>query len=213
MAYTVTFPVTGRCPPIEDVGAWVTERGEPFDQEGPHTLQLRALPVRIVVNPDADQFQAHVDITASAPLARLVDLLFALSNRAGTDVRLAGVGPVGRPALWLRLADEQDRRRIAKAVALADEQGRKDEVVRGLWSVIQAAAPGRDIRWDAGRERIVELKEVGGADGISMEEAAWHVEDPGPGDVVALRVDGHPHVVAWRWLSQAHPRLTEFDNR
>jgi len=156
-----------------------------------------------------DPLQAHVDVTTTTPLVRLVDLLFDLSNRAATDVRLAGVGKVDRGALWLRLADEQDRRRIAKALVQASEQGKRDEVVRGLWGVLAAACPGRDVRWDAGREHIVELKEVGGPSGMAAEEAAFLLEDPETGDVAAIELHEDLHLVAWRWLSEAHPGLAD----
>lgn len=206
MAYTVTFPSAGPCPDPDDVADWLTEQGEPFDREGPHTLQLRALPVRMVVVPEEQGFQAHIEVTRRVPLHRMVDLLFNLSVRAGADVRLAGAGEQSRASLWLRLADEQDRRRLARAIALADEQGKKEEVVRGLWAVLGAAAPRKDVRWDASRERVVELKEVGA--GITVEEAAWHLEDPQPGDVVGVRVTRPLHLVGYRWLSEAHPGLT-----
>jgi hypothetical protein len=209
LAYTVTFPSAGPCPDPTEVEAWLTELGEPFEEEGPHTLQLRALPVRLVVIPEDKGFQAHIDVTTGAPLVRLVDLLFALSMRAGTDVRLAGFGALTRPSLWLHLAEEQDRHRLARAIELAEEQGKKETVVRGMWAVLAAASPGRDVRWDAARKRIVELKEVGVPDGVTVEEASWHVEDPTAGDVIAIPVEGSLHLIAWRWLSAAHPALTE----
>jgi len=209
LAYTVTFPTTERCPEPEEVAGWLTELGEPIEPEGPHTLQLRALPVRLVIIPEDRSFKAHIDITTTAPLVRLVDLLFELSMRAGTEVRLAGFGALTRPSLWLRLAEEQDRHRLARAMRLAEEQGKKEEVVRGMWAVLAAASPGRDVRWDAARKRIVELKEVGGPDGVPLEEASWHVEDPASGDVIAIPVEGPLHLIAWRWLSAAHPGLTD----
>jgi len=209
LAFTVTFPAAPRCPGADEVAAWLTQQGEPFEQEGPHTLQLRPLPVRIVIVSEERGFQAHIDVTTSVPLVRLVELIFELSNRAGTDVRLAGTGQVTRAALWLRLADEQDRRRVARALELAREQTRGEEVVRGLWAVLAAACPDRDVRWDATRQRVVELEEVGASGGISLEEAAFHVEDPQPGDVVAVQIDEHLHLVAWRWVSEAHPNLVD----
>ncbi len=209
LAFTVTFPAAPRCPAPDELAAWLTQLGEPYDVEGPHTLQLKALPLRMVVMPDGPGFQAHLDVTTAVPLVRLVDLLFELSNRAATDVRLAGVGQVTRAALWLRLADEQDRLRIARALHEADEQGKKEEIVRALWGVISASCPNRDVRWDAGRGRIVELLEVGAPDGVSIEDAAFHLEEPKPGDVVALPVKEHLHLVGWRWLSEAHPGLSD----
>lgn len=208
MAYTFTFPSTARQPSPEEVAGWLTERGEAFEAEGPYSLALRGLPVRLVVVPD-EPMQAHVDVTPTTPLVRLVDLLFELSNRAATDVRLAGVGKIDRAALWLRMADDQDRARIARALARADEMGKRDDVVRGLWAVLAAANPGRDVRWDAGREHIVELREVGGPTGLPAEEAAFLLEDPETGDVACLECHENLHIVAWRWLSEAHPGLTD----
>ena len=210
MAWTVTFPTAGPCPEPDEVQGWLTEQGEPFERDGPNSIQLRALPLRLVVVPKEHGFQAHIDVTLTAPLVRLVDLIFSLSVLAGADVRLAGSGEATRSSLWLRLADEQDRLRVARAVELAQEQGKKDEVVRGLWSVLDAVAPGRDVRWDAARARVVELKEVDQPGGISLEDAAFLVEDPKPGDVVTIPLEGHPHVVAWRWLSEAFPGLVDW---
>jgi hypothetical protein len=210
MAWTVTFPTAGRSPEPEEVEGWVTQLGEPFERDGPNSLLLRALPVRLVVIPKEHGFQAHIDVTLTAPLVRLVDLIFTLSVRAGADVRLAGTGEATRSSLWLRLADEQDRQRLARAIQLAQEQGKKDEVVRGLWSVLGAIVPDRDVRWDVARSRVVELKEVDQPGGISLEDAAFLVENPSPGDVVTVPVEGHPHVVAWRWLSEAFPGLSDW---
>jgi hypothetical protein len=209
LAFTVTFPAAPRCPASDEIAAWLTTQGEPFEEEGPHTLQLRALPVRIVIVSEERGFQAHIDVTTSVPLVRLVELIFELSNRAGTDVRLAGAGQVTRAGLWLRLADEQDRRRVARALERAREQGKGEEVVRGLWAVLAAACPERDVRWDVSRERVVELKEVGAPGGIPLEEAAFHMEEASAGDVVAVEIGEHLHLVAWRWLSEAHPGLSD----
>lgn len=210
MAYTVTFPTAGPWPEPEEVEGWLTQQGEPFEREGPNSLQLRALPVRLVVIPKERGFQAHIEVTLTAPLVRLVDLIFELSVRGGTDVRLAGTGEATRASLWLRLADEQDRLRLARAIKLAQEQGKKEEVVRGLWTVLDAMVPARDVRWDAARERVVELKEIDQPGGISLEDAAFLVEDPAPGDVVTVEVPGQLHVIAWRWLSEAFPGLTDW---
>jgi len=98
VAFTFTFPATARQPSPEEVAAWFTEQGEAFEAEGPHSLLLRGLPVRVIAVP-GEALQAHVDVTTTTPLVRLVDLLFDLSNRAATDVRLAGVGKVDRLGL------------------------------------------------------------------------------------------------------------------
>lgn len=210
MAYTVTFPSRGPCPPAEEVADWLTEQGEPWEQDTPLQLSLRALPVRVLLpRGEMGALSAHVEVHIGTPVARLVNLLFGLSVRVGGDVRLASVGEVTRPGLWLRLAQEQDRQRLARAIGIAAERGRREEVVRGLWAVLAAVSPDRDVRWDAGRARIVELKEVGAPGGIPVEEAADHAAEATSGDVVALEVEGWYHTVAWRWLSEAHPNLAD----
>lgn len=208
MAYTVTLRTAGPSPSLEEVAEWLTEQGEPFEREGPHTLRLRALPVRVVVPPDGGT-QVHIDVTPSAPLVRMVDQIYRMSMRAGADVCLTGHGALSRAALWLSLADEQDRRRLSAAFAAAEEQGKRDEVVKRLWGVIGELAPGKDVRWDAARGRIVELKEVGVPEGIPLEEAQWHDADVSLGDVVPVPVEEPLHIVAYRWLSEAHPGLIE----
>jgi hypothetical protein len=207
MAFTLTFPTNAPLPAAEDVAAWLTEQGEPFDLEGPTTLALRALPVRLLLG--ADSLQGWLEVTSTAPLVRLVDLLFALSVLAGADVHLAGSGQMTRPRLWLRLADEQDRQRIAEAMARADEHGNREDVGQRLWAVLSAIWPGRDLRWDASRSHIVELVEVAEPGGISVEEASWLVEGAAAGDVVARPIGDYLHIIAWRWLSEAYPGLAE----
>ena len=167
------------------------------------------LPVRLVVSPDDASMQAQIEVTANAPLVRLVDLMFSLSIKAGADVRLAGEGAVTRAELWMRLTDEQDRIRIAEALRRASERGSAEEVLNRLWAVLAMLAPGRDIRWDAAHERIVELREVGEPGGISLEEAAWHQSDASMGDVIPVPVRGYLHMLAWRWFSEAYPGLAE----
>jgi hypothetical protein len=203
LAFTVTFPTNRALPAPAEIAGWLTEQGEPYDAEGP-AFALTALPVRIVVG---DGLQAWVEVTADAALARLVDLLFALSVHAGADVRLAGVGPVSRASLWMRLADEQDRVRIGAALAEAEVHGNATEVGQRLWAIVSAIGPGRDLRWDVAKARIVEIVEVGA--GISEAEAGFLVEGARSGDVVARPVDGYVHILAWRWLSEAYPGLTE----
>jgi hypothetical protein len=191
------------------VAVWLTDQGEPFDTEASHTFALGALPLRLVMSPDQDAMQAWIEVTADAPLVRMVELLFALSVRAGADVRLAGAGEVTRASLWLRLADEQDRVRLAEAFRRAEDRGNREDALQRLWPILAAFSPGRDLRWDAAKERIVEMVEVGGPCGISIAEASWIVETPKPGDVVPQPVEGHFHILAWRWLSDAHPGLAE----
>ncbi|MCB9664571.1 MAG: hypothetical protein H6732_10705 [Alphaproteobacteria bacterium] len=207
MAYTVSFPTTSPLPGPEDLASWCTEQGEAFDHDGPDVLSLRGLPVRLLHTGEA--IRAQVDVTPSTALSRLTRVLFDLSVRLGADVRLVGVGEVNRPALWLRLADEQDRQRIAGALERASSHSAPDEVYQGLWGVLGALGGGRDLRWEATREQIVEMKEVGAPEGISVEEAAWHDDQAEPGDTIALPVSGDLHIVAWRWLQEAWPNLAD----
>lgn len=209
MAFTVTFPTAGLPPHAERVAEWLTERGEPFEQEGPQILSLRALPVRILVG-DKGGLRAHLEVTPNAPLSRVIELLFALSFLAGADVKLVGTGAVTRAGLWMRLADEQDRQRVAHAIERAGEHGNQDNVLNRLWRIIASLRPDKDDRWDMQQKRIVELREIGQPGGISVEEAAWHTDEPESGEVVALPVEGeYLHTLAWRWLSEAYPGLAE----
>lgn len=210
MAFTVTFPATAPPVPVETLCAWLTERGEPFAREGEETLALRALPLRFVSAPGQASLQAQLDVTPTVPLSRLVDVLFEVSMRAGADVNLAGHGPINRPELWMRLADEQDRLRLAAALHRAREHGQRDEIHRRLWALIASLRPGHDDRWDTTRQRIVEWVEVG--DAVSVEEARWHAEDPKPGDAVPVPVQGFLHCLAWRWLSEAWPGIAEAEH-
>ena len=210
MAFSVTFPNLGPCPDIECVTQWLTERSEPFEQESSDSLRLLALPVRLLCS-RLEHMQGQIDVTSDAPLVRLVDLLFYLSVQAGSDVHLTGDAneTTSRAELWLRLADEQDRLRIAKAVDAAQEHGNREELVNRLWAAISAMWPGGDVRWDISLNRIVEIKEVDEPGGITVEEAQWHAQGALPGDVVAVPLSGYLHILAWRWLSEAYPGLTE----
>lgn len=209
MASTITFTSTGACPGREVVADWLTERGEPFELEEPGVIQLRALPVRFRVDSVCSGLVARIDVTSVVPLTRLVDLLFTISVRAGADVSLAGEGDVTRPVLWLRLADEQDRLRIAESLRRAREHGNHEEVTKRLWAVVAALRDGCDDRWDADQERIVQLIDVGEPDGISLEEARALVGAPQPGETVPVPVRGFVHTLAWRWLSEAYPGIAE----
>lgn len=206
MAFTVTFPSTAPPPPVPALAEWLTERGEPFLPDGEDTLSLRALPVRFVASHKDASLKAQLEVVPDLALTRLVDTLFEVSMRAGTDVNLAGHGPVSRSQLWLRLADEQDRMRIARALARAREHGNADEVHKRLWAMIACLREDHDDRWDAAGERIVAMLEVG--ESISVEDARWHTEDPKPGDSIAVPVTGELHILVWRWLSEAYPGLS-----
>ena len=205
MAFTVTFPTQGPLPEPEVLADWLEERGEALITEGSDTLALQAIPLRLVA--DDQGVRAHLDLTPTASVSRIVRVLFELSVRLGADVKLAGAGQLNRPGLWLRLADEQDRLRIADALGRAASMNQGDEARHALWSLLGAIGSGRDLRWDEQRSRVVELKEVGAENGLTVEEAAWHDAEAAEGDTVGVPVHGDVHILAWRWLSEAYPSL------
>jgi len=209
MAFTVTFPTNRPLCTVDELSDWLTDRGEPFaaDDEG---TTLRAFPMRFVAAADQASLQCRIEVTEGMPVQRMVDVVFDVSVRAGADVHLVGDGQLSRAALWMRLADEQDRVRMASALQRAESSSNRDEILRRLWGVLAAARFGHDDRWDAQRERVVELLEVG--EGISLEDAAWHAEEPEPGDVVSVPVKGMLHCLAWRWLSEAYPGIAEAEH-
>ncbi|MFT6234884.1 MAG: hypothetical protein ACJAZO_005408, partial [Myxococcota bacterium] len=134
MAYTVSFPTSGSQTPIDDVATWLTENGEPFTQEGPEALTLRALPVTIVFREDSI-LRAHVEVTASVKLDRMVEVLYNLALLIGADVCLADTGKVTRGELWIQLADVQDCKRVGEALQRADAMGRLANISRAMWGV------------------------------------------------------------------------------
>lgn len=205
MAFTVMFRSQAPSPPRSALEAWLTDQGEPFEAAGGE-LSLRALPIRLVVD---EGVRAHLDPTPTCPLTRLVRVVFDLSVHLGADVRLVGSGPVTRASLWLHLADEQDRQRIAAALEEADRNHPQDDVRAAFWSLLGALGDGRDLRWDASRAAIVEMRDVGGDGGLTVEEASWHNADAAIGDTVPIQVGGAVHILAWRWLSEAWPSLLD----
>lgn len=209
MAFTVTFPTARPLCAVDELAEWLTDRGEPF-QADPQGITLRALPMRFVVGAEQESLQCQIDVTSSMPVTRMIDVIFDVSVRAGADVHLAGAGQLSRAFLWMRMADEQDRVRLAESLLRAESSSNRDEIVRRLWGVLAAARIGHDDRWDATQERVVELVEVG--ESISVEEAAWHADAPAVGDVVAVPVKGMLHCLAWRWLSEAYPGIAEAEH-
>lgn len=208
VGFTITFPTSREAPDSAALMDWLRQRGEPFvEEEG--MVRLRAIEVVLSVDKTVT---AQLEISSSVDLTRVVDLVFELSILVGADVRLQGAGDVTRGNFWLRLADEQDRLRIGEALEQAELHGRREEVAQRLWQIVSAIRPGKDDRWDAQHARIVELKEVGAPDGISLADAGWHSESPEAGDVIALPIEGWVHSLVWRWLSEAYPGLAEFEH-
>ena len=209
MAFTVIIHTTGDVPSADAFAEWLTQQGEPFEYEGPQNLGLRGLPVRLVVEQGRPIIQAQIDVDPDVPIMRLVDLLFDLSVVAGADVRLAGTGTINRPELWMRLADDQDRQRIARALDKAADHGNHEEVIRRLWAILNVLSPEKDIRWSAEQGCIVEMREIGAEGGISVEEAKWHEPEASIGELIAIKLPGFLHSLAWRWLSEAYPALND----
>ena len=210
MAYTLTFPTSADLLTLEEISEWLMRRGEPFECPNSGCVQLRAVDVRVELDASKNRMRAHLEVSSTLNLTRVVDLVFELSILAGADVRLAGHGEVSRGALWLQLADEQDRLRITESLQRAEVHGRREEVGQRLWQVVAAIRRGHDDRWDTRTNRIVELKEVG--DEISLADASWHADDPQIGDVIPVGVEGSAHSIAWRWLSEAYPGLAEYEH-
>ncbi|MFT4625141.1 MAG: hypothetical protein ACI8PZ_003807 [Myxococcota bacterium] len=204
VSFEVRFPTTVQPMERDTLSAWLLERGEPATVDA-EVVALKALPV---VFATVDELLcARLQITASLPLTRLVDMLFDLSMEVGSDVELQGAGQVTRAKLWLTLADEQDRIRLGEALERAKEHSNCMEVLRRLWSVVNSLREGHDDRWDAAARQIVEMREVG--EGISVEAARGYGDDPAVGDEVAVPVAGHLHTLAWRWFSDSYPGLAE----
>lgn len=197
MSFTLSFPTQAEPPALVELAAWLVEEGEAatVDAEAGE-VALRAVPLRLALVAGAG-VRASLDVVSGSPISRTVRVVFALAARLGADVRLVGTGLVDRAALWLRLADEQDRLRLAHALARAEDHPQGDEILRGLWSTLTAFAPERAVRWDTLRERVVELREL--------------VDDPDASspDTVPVPLDPPVHLVAWRWLAEAWPTLAD----
>lgn len=205
MDFTIRFPTGGPSTDQSALVGWLTERGEPCEAvEG--VVSLLALPV--VFRSEAETLQATLQVTPNLALSRLVDLVFAVSLHVGGDTVLDGVGPISRPELWLYLADEQDRLRIGAALDRSRQLGNSNDVMRHLWSVVHTLRRGKDDRWDAARERIVEVVEVG-EEGLSVLEAQRLDPSVSDGDEVSLPVDGYVHTLAWRWFAETYPSIAE----
>lgn len=191
----------GELPSLQAIERWLTERGEPFELHD-EALGLRALPLTVAL-PDPHHLRTEVELRCDTPVARTVDLVFDLSVLAGADVSIEG-DDVTRASLWLRLADEQDRLKIAAALDLARERGCADDVLRRLWAVLNSLYPQGDVRWSAELNAVVRLDEGGAPTGVVLGDP-----DLDAATLVPRRVSGAPHLLAWRWLSEAWPSLVE----
>ncbi len=197
MPFTLTFPTTAAVPDLDTLEAWLTEQGEPFLRDAPTVVSLRALPLRLVRGADG-ALHGQVQVEPTTPLSRLVRVAFDLSVHLRADVVLTERATetlgtrVTRPGLWLALADEQDRLRIAAALQAAEQHASRDDVLTAFWTLLGALAPGRDLRWDATAARVMEIREG--------DERSDDRRDARP-------APRYVHTVAWRWLSEAWPHL------
>ena len=205
MDFTIRFPTGGPSTDLEALVGWLTERGEPCEGVD-RGVSLLALPVTFMW--DEDVLLVTSRVTPNLALSRLVDLVFAVSLQVGGDAVLEEVGPVSRPELWLLLADEQDRLRIGAALERSRQLGNSNDVMRHLWSVVHTLRRGKDDRWDAARERIVEVVEVGDG-GLSVLDARRVDPEVSDGDEVTLPVQGYVHTLAWRWFAETYPSIAE----
>ncbi len=187
MSLRLTLHTAGPMPPLSALQEWLTERGEAYERDGDR-VRLLALPV-VVEALDEATFSVVLSIAGGTPLVRLVDLVFELSLVTGSDVS-ERERRMSRSELWLRVADEQDRLRIASAMKLAEDRGNLDDVARRVWAILNALRPGRDVRWSSQDESIVWVSE----DGTTRE---------------AVDPSDRMHLVIFRWLSEAHPSLLE----
>jgi hypothetical protein len=205
MRFRLSYVTRGALPESAALAHWLTEQGEPVEAEpSPAAVALRALPVVFHLG---EGLAVEIMVRPAVPLTRLVDLLFSVSVRAGADLHLDGEGEVSRPALFLRLADEQDRQRLASALLRARDLSSCHEISRRLWALVNALRPGHDDRWDGVRERIVEVLEVG--EGLSLAAAQRIHPEVSAGDEVHVPVRGSLHTLAWRWFRDAYPALAE----
>lgn len=202
MTFHFLFPTATFEPSPADLDTWLTSQGEPCEEDGAARL-LRALPVEL--RPDPVGLRGCVTLTPDTPLPRLVGLLFELALWLGTDVHLAGAGLSTRGQTWMQLADEQDRLRLGRAIDRAG--ARVDDVLHGLWSLLQALGRGRDLRWDPRTRRITELAELAVAT-LPDEDDPTLTEATDPETVLAFPLHGGVHILAWRWLADAFPSLT-----
>jgi hypothetical protein len=205
VAFTLTFVSTEKPPTIDVLAEWLAERGEPFVAEDGDEVALLAVPVRFRSAADGHSLQAEVDVAPNVSLTRLVDTVHDVSLRSGADLDLAGTGVVTRAQLWILLADEQDRLRIATALRTARQSAVADDVHRRLWAMIASIRPGHDDRWDTLTERVVEVQEA--APGVAQDGAQSPPSPADGGPTLQVPVGGFVHCLVWRWLSEAYPRL------
>ena len=120
MAFTVTFPTSRPLCTVEELCAWLTDRGEPFvaDENG---LTLRAIPMRFVAAPDQATLQCQIEVKEMMPVQRMVDVVFdvmihdidlVLSRAQAPVQRINAVGS----AMLSPTIDAADARALVDAV-------------------------------------------------------------------------------------------------
>lgn len=195
-------------PPLSELTAWLAALGEPFEPPEDGAVRLRALPV--VLHRAPGSLEAEILLTPSVPLSRLLALIYDLALQAGAEVALLADDPdhphaaTERATAWLRFADEQDRLRIGRAIGRAE--ARTDDLLRGLWDILVALGRGRDLRWHPTRARIVE---VDASDLDSREDPTLSEEEATDPLLVVRAVEPGTHILAWRWLTEAWPSVTD----
>jgi len=184
LSFVIHFPTTAKARTPAELQEWLTDQGEPFEQDGPLWINLRALPVRLSFDSDG-RVEATVKILPTDSATRLTEFLFDLSLELGADVEIEHYGVVDRSQAWLHFAGAQDRARIVGAIEQAGEIGNRDILLRMIWPIISALDPERDLRWDVDALRIIEV----------VDDAIVPAPEP-------------LHIPTWRWLADAFPNLT-----
>ena len=98
MAITVTFPTNRPLCTIDELSAWLSDRGEPFASDD-ESIHLRAFPMRFVAAGEQATLKCHIEVTPGMPVQRMVDVVFHVSVQAGADVHVAGEGQRSRATL------------------------------------------------------------------------------------------------------------------
>jgi hypothetical protein len=208
-AVTVTFDVIlGE--PLADAAAVIRGLallGEPLEPgDLPEVFEHRGLRMQ------GEVLGARVRLTAQIHGRTAVDhvLTFVhdLAAQWGGEVALTEVEGerrhvTDRAALWITLADVRDRLRLFGAIE-ADPAARA-EVLAGLWGLLQVWGTAVELRYVPDRGRIVAVRlRRGRASTTETEDTEFDALDT-PEHQAPLGT----HLVAWRWLEETWPSLTE----